>query len=66
MNSVRYAHGVILVDNTFMVIGGYGNYKNEACHLNNGQFTCEEKTTTLEFYTNNPLLFAVNDTFGLC
>ena len=66
LNSSRHAHGVIQAGNTFMVIGGGGVRKNEACVLNNGQFTCEEKTSSLESYAYYPLMSLINDTFGLC
>ena len=65
LNSVRYGHKVILVENTFMVIGGPASYSNEACLLNNGRFTCEERTSSLNSYYM-PLLFLVSDNFGRC
>ena len=66
LNSARRSHGVILVENTFMVIGGLGTQANEACLLNNGQFTCQEKTSSLNRYASYPLLFLVNDDYKLC
>ena len=66
LNSNRFNHGVILVENTFMVIGGLYNKANEFCILNNGQFTCEEKTSRLNNYVSTPLLFLVNDDYGIC
>ena len=68
MNSARYSHGVILVENTFMVTGGAGYQRtmpNEACLLDNGQVTCEEKASGLQFY-NPTLVYLVSNTFGLC
>ena len=65
LNSARSGHGVILIDNTFMVIGGSGHPRNEVCHLNNGRFTCERKTSSLSHYYRTPLLFLVSDDFGL-
>ena len=66
LNSGRYGHGAILVDNTFMVIGGGGTKPNEACLFNNGQVTCEEKTSSLYNFYQMPLLFLVSDDFELC
>ena len=65
LNSARSAHGVILLGNTFMVIGGKGTKSNEACHLNNVQFICEEKVSNLTNYYR-PLLFLVNEQYGNC
>ena len=66
LSSARNAHGVILVENTFMVIGGLSTKPNEACQLNNGQFTCEAKTSSLNYYYYYPLPFLVSDDYKLC
>ena len=66
LNSARYGHGVIKVENIFMVIGGFGNQPNEACLLINGQFICEEKPSSLKSYAYKPLLFPVSGNFGKC
>ena len=66
LNRPRRSHAVILVDNTFMVIGGTGSFRNEACVLNNGQFTCEEGDTYLNRYDAYPLAFLVGDDYGQC
>ena len=66
LNSARYGHGVILIESTFMVIGGSSTQPNEACQLNNGQFTCETKTSSLDYYFYTPLLFLVSDGYKLC
>ena len=65
--SNRQNHGVILIENTFMVLGGRGqdSFANEACHMNNDQFTCEEQTSVLEKYAF-PLLFYVSPDYGVC
>ena len=65
LNSGRLAHGVIQVENKFMVLGGDGTKRNEACILSNGYFTCEEKGPSLTWY-NLPLVFLVNGTYGNC
>ena len=66
LNSARSSHGAALVEDTFMVIGGYsGNKPNEACLLNNGQFTCEVKPSSLTNYYYN-IIFNVSDDYGLC
>ena len=49
MNSARKYHGVILVGDRFMVIGGSGD-KNEACQLKNGLFNCTEYASNMKDY----------------
>ena len=66
MNSPRHGHEVTLVDNKFMLIGGAGVKANEACTLDNDEFTCEEKSSTLYNYAWTPLLYVVNDNHGNC
>ena len=64
LNSARSAHDIILVEDTFLVIGGMNAKPNEACLLKNGEFTCEI-TSYMNNYVN-PILFLVNDTYGSC
>ena len=70
LNFSRHGHGVILVENTFMVLGGEGLYSvdmpNEACLLSSGQFTCTQLSTNLTDYTFTPLLFLVDNAYGNC
>ena len=66
MNSARSSHAVTLVNEMFMVVGGYGNVNNEACVLNNGQFNCTELSSSLNNYVVYPLLFSVADNYGSC
>ena len=66
LNAARYGHGVILVDNNFMIVGGNGNQPNEACHLNNGQFICEQKTSRLTNFYGSQILFRVSENYELC
>ena len=68
LNSARNAHAVTLVNDTFMVVGGNGVRKNEACQrLNNGQFSCTELFSSLkENYSWYPILFSVADNYGNC
>ena len=66
LNSPRHTHGVILVGNTFMVVGGAGTKKNEACNLNNEQFTCTELSTSLTNYGYTPILYLVDKNYGNC
>ena len=64
LKSARNGHGVILIDDTFMIIGGQGNFSNEACFLEfNGKFTCEEKVSSLDDYYFTPLMVLVNDDY---
>ena len=66
LNSPRNGHGVTLTGSTFMVIGGRNIHPNEACTLNNGEFTCEEQSSTLNRYAWTPLLFHVSENFVSC
>ena len=67
INIPRRGHAVILVNETFMVAGGYGNNKNEACQRsNNGQFNCTELSSSLFWYTSYPIVFSVTDNYGNC
>ena len=72
LNQARDGHGVALVQrNTFMVVGGLSSPSqttkpNEVCTLDNGEMTCEEKTTTLNGYVHYPAVFPVNDNYGTC
>lgn len=66
LNSSRRAHGVILVGNTFMVVGGYETKKNEACLLDNERFTCTELSSSLTNYRYWPILYQVDENYGNC
>ena len=66
LNSARLGHSVILIENKFMVIGGSDNQPNEACVLNDGQFSCTEQPNSLTDYRITPILFLVNKSYGDC
>ena len=66
LNEARHGLGVILVKNTFMVVGGWGTYKNEACLLNDEQFTCTQQATGLADKAWTPLMYLVSDNYGNC
>ena len=66
LNASRNGHGVILVDNKFMVIGGSDIRPTEACLLRNGRFNCEEKRSSLLKDFNTPILFLVDDNYQDC
>ena len=48
-----------------MVVGGFGNFKNEVCTLS-GNMTCVEveQSETLDYYAYYPELFLVTEDFG--
>ena len=50
MNSGRIGHGVTMVRDVFMVIGGSDDKRNEACLLKNGKFKCTKFATSLKDY----------------
>ena len=66
INSARGGHAIILVSETFMVVGGSGNHTNEACFLNDGQFNCDKMPSSLYWYNSRPILFSVGETYGSC
>ena len=66
LNSLRDRHGVILIGNTFMVIGGRNTKPNEVCHLKHDTFSCAELPSELKAYMMRPLCFLVNDDYGKC
>ena len=63
-------HEVILIGDTFMIIGGEGpsgphiGMNNEACMLNNDKFSCTELSSNLKMY--RPFLFLVDDNYADC
>ena len=65
LNSNREGHGVIYVDSTFLIIGGYGNYKTENCVLEGTVMTCiEQESAPLKDYKFYPALFLTVDNYG--
>ena len=66
LNSPRWGHGVILVGNTFKILGGDGTFRNEVCLLTNEQLTCTEQTSSLTDYVYTPVLSLVDDNYGNC
>ena len=66
LNSARSGLGAILVGNTVTVVGGQGKLKNEACKLDNEQFTCTELSSSLTGYDWYPILHPVNQDYGQC
>ena len=66
LNLQRHAHGVILAENSFMVIGGFGWMTNEICQLTNQEFTCYRLATELNDYALWPILYLVDDNYGNC
>ena len=68
MKTTRHAHSVILVDQKFMLLGGGrgGIKNNEACILNNGEFSCTEFSSSLDHYVYYPILYLVDENYKSC
>ena len=66
MKSRRFGHGVILVEEKFVVIGGFEEMKNEACVLKKGEFSCKEFTTSLNDYAFWPILYLLDENQKSC
>ena len=63
MNTPRRGHGVIYVDEQFLVVGGGGLYNNENCQLTQGEVTCTKQSTSLNNYAFYPELYLVESDF---
>ena len=61
--NARRGHAVIYDGENFLVVGGFGNFKNEVCTLS-GNMTCVEQSETLDYYAYYPELFLVTEDFG--
>ena len=66
VNLSRWGHGVIMVGDKFMIMGGRGIRKNEECLLSNGEFSCTELSSSLNDYVYTPMLFLVDESYGNC
>lgn len=66
MKATREGHAVIMFGDRFMIIGGIGYKKNEACLLKNGEFDCTAFTTSLTNYANMPILYLVEKYYENC
>ena len=66
VNLSRWGHGVIMVGDKFMIMGGRGIRKNEECLLTNGEFSCTELSSSLNDYVYTPMLFLVDESYGNC
>ena len=60
----RHAHGAIFDGEKFLIIGGWGSFKNEVCTLDNATMTCIEQSTILNYYWYYPELFLVEQNYG--
>ena len=52
----RYGHGVIQVDNEFIVVGGRGNLPTESCKLNGQSMKCTTREPQLLNFAYYPEL----------
>ena len=59
----RRGHAVTFDGENFLVIGGFGSFKNEVCTLS-GNVTCVELPAALDYYAYYPELFLVTEDFG--
>ena len=66
MNSARQGHGVILVGEKIIVVGGQGTIKNEECMFKNGKFSCTEVNADFYNYDFYPMMYLVDDNYKNC
>ena len=60
-------HGVIVVGNRFLVVGGEDERYIESCVINSyNVFECTNQGTKLKNYYNYPLMTTVSDDFKNC
>ena len=64
LRNPRMSHGVILIGNSFMVVGGYANIKSEKCTLENNRMNCVELASGLPGYVNHPYFAPVHSNFA--
>ena len=65
MQAIRYLHNVIVIQDTFLVVGGEGRRNTERCSYDSSEnrFTCQKHPLTLRDYADYPELFAVQSDF---
>ena len=54
---------MIVVEDKFLVIGGYGAIKTEVCDFADDQMDCVEQNSTVEDYIYYPELALVSDDY---
>ena len=60
LRSPRYSHGVVGVNNHFVVVGGGDIHPTESCTLNGDKMRCTGRLPSLKYFTWYPELFAVS------
>ena len=55
----RFGHGVIQVDNEFIVVGGDANLPSESCKLNGQSMKCASREPGLTKFVNYPELMLI-------
>ena len=55
----RTGHGVVQVDNEFIVVGGKGNCPTESCKLNGQSMTCITREPKLDNFFHYPVLMVI-------
>ena len=55
----RSEHGVIQVDDEFIVVGGSGKFMTESCKLNGQSMKCTNREPELDKFTFYPELMLV-------
>ena len=64
LNQARYAHGVLIQQGNFIVVGGYpGNLRTERCTLNEGTIRCTLIDPELKSYGFYPEMMFVEPNF---
>ena len=60
LNVKRYGHGVVAINDYFMVVGGYGYKSTEKCKIFGGHLSCSKLDQKLENFAVYPELFIID------
>lgn len=63
LNSARYSHGAIVIDDQFLVVGGNNQQKTERCYFVGDEINCISQEPTLVKYRHWPELIFVGNNY---
>ena len=63
LNKARHAHGVIIHQEEFIIVGGIGTLGTERCILNGDSVQCSTVDPQLEGYFGYPEMMSIHENF---
>ena len=63
INNARFAHGAIVTEDQFLIIGGSREEVTERCYLVDDELNCTLQEPTLTEYRHWPELFLIDDDY---